>query len=212
MPRLAPVSWKTAGGSFPRAPCPGPGPQRRLTRVNEAWPKREEVLQGKKVEQGSKKERKGGMYPLGNHSSWVRWGVALPLSKDLFFSQHGWGPEKSTKKLGPPASSVRLTLWAALRVRRKIRLHPCLWEPTDRLSHTSGWGLETFSESWRWGRLLKSKGKHDVGSHLYKAPKRLPSSVVSEVREEMVVTGRNFRGLWGIDLGLITQVCSDFEN
>ena len=76
------MSWKTAGGSFPRAPCPGPGPQRR---VNEAWPKREEVLQGKEVEQGSKKERKWGMHPLGNHSSWVGWGVALPLSKDLFF-------------------------------------------------------------------------------------------------------------------------------
>ena len=37
------------------------------------------------MEQGSKKERKGGMHPLGNHSSWVGWGVALPLSKDLFF-------------------------------------------------------------------------------------------------------------------------------
>ena len=62
------------------------------------------------------------------------------------------------------------------------------------------------SESWRWGRLLKREGKHDVGSHLYKAPNRQPSSVVSEVKEGMVVTGRNLRGLWGLDLGLITQV------
>jgi len=48
--------------------------------------------------------------------------------------------------------------------------------------------------------------------YINKAPNRLPSSVVSEVREEMVVAGRNLRGLWGIDLGLSTQVCSDFEN
>lgn len=62
------------------------------------------------------------------------------------------------------------------------------------------------------GEAPEKKAKHDVGSHLYKAPNRLPSSVVSEVREEMVVARRNLRGLRGIDLGLITQVCSDFEN
>lgn len=58
------------------------------------------------------------------------------MNKDLFFSAWGWGPEKITGNLGPPAFSVHLILGVALRVTRELRFPPCLWEPTGQtVSH-----------------------------------------------------------------------------
>lgn len=74
-PRVIENSW----GQLSQAPCPGPGPQRRCSqRVSKTWPEGEEVLQRQAVEQGSKRESKGGMHPLGNHSGWGRWDRGLP--------------------------------------------------------------------------------------------------------------------------------------
>ena len=139
MHRLAPESWKTAGGSFPRPPAQGlalrggadggsarPGPKGRKSSKGRQWnrgqkerAKRECILWETTV------AGVGGI------------GAAIPSNKDLFFSAWGWGPEEITNSLGPSAFSVHLILGVALRVIKELRFPPaCLWEPTGQtVSH-----------------------------------------------------------------------------
>ena len=69
------------------------------------------------------------------------------------------------------------------------------------------------------GRLLKSEG-HMAEDLIYIKPQIDNCHLWCQdhghlwllVREELLVTIRNTRGLWGLDLGPVTQVCSGFEN